>query len=76
MLILDKTVLTDGEQELVAQHLSQPIVKKYLKSLGLKILEDLAAGAPGAGQSDSEYIRAEAYHKGQLAVIETLYSIK
>ena len=76
MKILEQITLTDGEQTLIANKLSDPLVKRYLKSLGTKILADIAAGAPGAGQTDAEYIRTEMHYKGQLAVIETLYSIK
>ena len=76
MKILEQITLTDGEQTLIANKLSDPLVKRYLKSLGTKILADIAAGAPGAGQTDAEYIRTEMHYKGQLAVIETLYSIQ
>lgn len=76
MKLLDSITLTEGEQDQVAHALSNPLVKRYLKALGLKVLADIAAGAPGAGQSDAEYIRVECHYKGQLAVLETLYSIQ
>lgn len=76
MQLLDNIPPTEGEQVQIAVILSSPLIKRYFKFLGLKVLADLAEGAPGAGQSDAEYVRTENHYKGQLAVLETLYSIK
>ena len=76
MQMLDQITLTEGDQVLVAQSLANPLVKRYLKSLAHKVLSDIATGSPGDGQSDAEYIRVECHYKGQLAVLETLYSIQ
>ena len=76
MQLLDNITLTEGEQDQVASVLSTPLIKRYIKALGLKVLTDIATGAPGNGQSDSEYIRTESFYKGQLAVLDTLYSIQ
>lgn len=76
MDILKQEVLSETEQDQVATILSQPVIKKYFQALGISIISNVLAGSPGAGESDSEYIRKEAHYKGQLAVLETLYSIK
>lgn len=76
MNILDQVILTKTEQDQVAEILSSPVIKKYFKSLSASIISDLLTGFPGEHQTDSEYIRKEAHYKGQLAVLDTLYSIK
>lgn len=76
MNILDQIILTKTEQDQISEILSSPVIKKYFQALGISIISNVLAGSPGAGESDSEYIRKEAHYKGQLAVLETLYSIK
>lgn len=75
MHIIEHIEFTETEQLLIQEALSQSLVKKYLKSLGITIAVQTLQGSPADSESDSDYIRKEAYYKGQLAVIETLLSI-
>jgi hypothetical protein len=75
MNILLDTVVSDEEQEELAKILSQPLVRKYFKSLGTQVATTILAANPLDTTSDAVYIRQEQYYKGQLALIETLLSI-
>lgn len=76
MNILQIPTLSDTEQDQILAIFTTPLVQKYLRCMGLSIVQDITSGFPNAGQSDSEYIRQEAHYKGRLAVLETLLSIQ
>jgi hypothetical protein len=68
--------LNDAEQTIVNEHLSDPTVKKYFRSLAYQNITDIILGSPDINESAESYLRRQAVVKGRLEVIETLLSIQ
>lgn len=60
----------------IAEALSKPIVKAYLKNQAILAFQGIARGLPRDGESAEEYIRRQATVVGSIAVIEEMLLIE
>lgn len=76
MNIFPEQTLSETEETIIAEKLSDPAVKKYLHILAYNTGKAILLSAPGEGQTDEQYLRGLANAKGQLSVIDTLLSFE
>ena len=76
MSLFDPIVLNETEQHDLVHHLTQPVVLRYLRMLAQNLASDILYAVPEDGESDSSFIRRQQLHRGSLAAINTLLSIK
>lgn len=67
--------ISETEQDIIAEKLSDPAVKKYFHSLGYQVAANLATGTPGSDESAEGFLRKRAVLQGHLEILETLLSI-
>lgn len=67
---------TTTELNVIATHLSQPVVKAYLHDLAGRSLKDMVFGQRKPGESAESYLERQAVVAGGLAVLETLLAIE
>lgn len=67
--------ISQTEQDIIAEKLSDPAVKKYFHSLGYQVAANLATGNPGPDESAEVFLRKRAVLQGHLELLETLLSI-
>lgn len=72
MKIFPQIELSETEQDIVVNWLSDPTIQKYLKSLAVAIGESIVMAAPGSGQSVEEFLRKKAQAQGQLLMLDIL----
>lgn len=68
--------LSQTEEDIVAEKLSDPSVKKYFRRLAYTVAVDLAVhGEPSEGESLEAFARKQAALRGQLDTLHTLFLI-
>lgn len=70
------TVLSNTEQELIAEKLNDPEIKKYFKALADNIAADLLNVSVDLSEPDEQWYRKELVLRSQLNLLKVLYSIK
>jgi hypothetical protein len=68
--------LSPTEKNLLAEALQNPVVQKYLLLRARNIASAIVEATPDAEESTEAWLRKEIYLKGQINVLEDLYSIK
>lgn len=76
MNIFPIETLSETEEALLAEKLSDPLVKKYLHMRAYNIGADLAASVPDTNEPAEEWLRKTLYLRGQLKELDTLLDIK
>lgn len=72
MKIFPQIELSETEQDIVVNWLSDPTIQKYIKSLAVAIGESIVMATPGQGQSVEEFLRKKAQAQGQLLMLDIL----
>jgi len=76
MNIFPEQTLSETEETIIAEKLSDPAVQKYLHLLAYNVGKGILLSAPGAGQTDEQYLRSLANAQGQLSTLNTLLSFE
>lgn len=76
MEIFPSTPLTETEEAIIVEILSNPTLRKYLHIRAYNIGKDIVTASPGVQEPAEEWLRKEINLKGQLREIDTLLSIK
>lgn len=73
--ILKQESLSDTEQAIIIEHMKCPVMQKYLRSLAVGLMLDMAEAIPAIGQSDTDFVRELQGHRGALQAYKQLLSI-
>lgn len=68
--------LSDTEKNLLAERLDDPLIKRYFKLRASNIASAIMAAIPDATESPEVWFRKELFLKGQMEILEELYTIK
>lgn len=68
--------LTQTEEDIIANFLSDPTIKKYLHKLAYDTAKFAATASPLPNQSPEEFLRTLAKSHGRMEVLETLLSVQ
>lgn len=75
MNIFPETTLSQTEEDILQQIYSNPTVKKHLQMMAYNIGAELVSAVPDPSEAPEMWIRKELFLKGQLAILNTLFSI-
>lgn len=73
-LIFPPGSLSQVEEDILADHYSNPVVQKHLRLMALEDTKELL-GLPYRSMSDSDLAKASATIQGKLSVISTLLGV-